>query len=116
VALERYVQADHEKEWKDWEERLAQIDRAVQKIPGVTTEVHVPPLGNHTPTLRVTWDADQVKISDKKLRESLRNGNPSIELGGGSANSVNITVFMLKPGQEKIVAARLKEELLAATG
>jgi L-seryl-tRNA(Ser) seleniumtransferase len=45
----------------------------------------------------------------------LRNGTPSIEVGGGTANSINVTVFMLKPEQEKIVAARLKEELTKAT-
>lgn len=115
VALEKYINQDHDKEWKEWEANIAHIEDAVKKIPGITTEIHVPPLGNHTPTLRITWDAGQVKVTDKQLREALRFGNPSIELGGGSANSVNVTVFMLKPGQEKIVASRLKEELTKAT-
>ncbi len=115
VALEKYINQDHDKEWKEWETNIAHIENAVKKIPGVTTEIHVPPLGNHTPTLRITWDTDQVKLSDKQLREALRFGNPSIELGGGTANSVAVTVFMLKPGQEKIVATRLKEELTKAT-
>jgi L-seryl-tRNA(Ser) seleniumtransferase len=115
VALEKYVNNDHDKDWKEWEAGIAHIESSVNKIPGITTEVYVPPLGNHTPTLRVTWDAAKVKITDKALREAMRNGNPSIEMGGGTANSVTITVFMLKPGQEKIVAARLKEELNKAT-
>jgi uncharacterized pyridoxal phosphate-dependent enzyme len=115
VALEKYINQDHDKEWKEWEDKLSFIDTAVKSVPGVSTEVHVPPLGNHTPTLRITWDNTKVKVSDKQLREALRNGNPSIELGGGRANSVSVTVFMLKPGQEKIVASRLKEELSRAT-
>lgn len=115
VALEKYINQDHDKEWKEWEDKLALIDNAVKSVQGVSTEVHVPPLGNHTPTLRITWDNTKVKVSDKQLREALRNGNPSIELGGGRANSVSVTVFMLKPGQEKIVASRLKEELSRAT-
>ncbi len=115
VALEKYINHDHDKEWKEWEDKLALIDNAVKSVQGVSTEVHVPPLGNHTPTLRITWDNTKVKVSDKQLREALRNGNPSIELGGGRANSVSVTVFMLKPGQEKIVASRLKEELSKAT-
>jgi seryl-tRNA(Sec) selenium transferase len=114
VALEKYINHDHDKEWKEWEDKLALIDNAVKSVQGVSTEVHVPPLGNHTPTLRITWDNTKVKVSDKQLREALRNGNPSIELGGGRANSVSVTVFMLKPGQEKIVASRLKEELSRA--
>lgn len=115
VALEKYINYDHDKEWKEWENNIGHIENAIKKIDGVTTEIHVPPLGNHTPTLRLTWDTAKVKISDKDLRAGLRAGNPSIELGGGTDNSVNITVFMLKPGQEKIVAARLKEELVKAT-
>ena len=112
VALEKYISQDHDKEWKEWEEKLALIESAVKPVPGVTTEVHVPPLGNHTPTLRITWDASRVKIADKQLREALRSRSPSIEVGGDAIpNSINVTVFMLKPGQEKIVATRLKEEL-----
>jgi len=111
VALERYINQDHDKEWKEWEAKIALIENTVKAVPGVNTEVHVPPLGNHTPTLRIGWDADKVKLTDKQLRDALRLANPSIELGGGPPNSVSVTVFMLKPGQEKIVAARLKEEL-----
>lgn len=111
VALERYINQDHDKEWKEWETKIAFVENTVKTIPGVSTEVHVPPLGNHTPTLQINWDATKVKLTDKQLRESLRAANPSIELGGGGPNSVSVTVFMLKPGQEKIVAARLKEEL-----
>jgi len=115
VALERYINQDHDKEWKEWETKLALVDTAVKSIPGVSTEIHVPPLGNHTPTLRITWDNAKIKLTDKQLRENLRGGNPSIEVGGGTANSVSVTVFMLKPGQEKTVASRLKEELSKVT-
>ena len=115
VALEKYINNDHDKEWKEWETKLAHIDNTIKQVPGVMTEVHVPPLGNHTPTLRVSWDTSKVKITDKELRETLRSGNPSIELGGGKENTFSVTVFMLKPGQEKIVATRLKEELSKAT-
>jgi L-seryl-tRNA(Ser) seleniumtransferase len=115
VALEKYINLDHDKEWKMWEANIGHIENAVKKLQGVTTEIHVPPLGNHVPTLRITWDESIVKVSNKELHEALRRGTPSIEVGGGTANSVNVTVFMLKPEQEKIVAARLKEELTKAT-
>ena len=42
----------------------------------------------------------------------------SIEIakaGEEKENSIRLTVFMLKKGQEKIVAARIKEELLLAS-
>jgi L-seryl-tRNA(Ser) seleniumtransferase len=115
MALEKYVNQDHDKEWKEWEDKVALIENSVKPIQGITTEVHVPPLGNHTPTLRITWDG-KVKLTDKELREALRNSSPSIEVGGGTSNSINVTVFMLKAGQEKIVATRLKEEFSKDVG
>jgi L-seryl-tRNA(Ser) seleniumtransferase len=48
------------------------------------------------------------------LQENLRNGNPSIEIMPGENNTLTITTWMLKPGEEKIVANRLKEELSKA--
>lgn len=115
VALEQYLQYDHDKEWKQWEKGIAFIENAVKPIKGVTTSVHVPPLGNVTPTLAITWDPGIVKFSTKDLQEKLRNGNPSIEVGGGRENGIHVTVWVMKPGQEKIVAKRLKEELSAAS-
>jgi L-seryl-tRNA(Ser) seleniumtransferase len=116
VALERYINQDHDKEWKEWETRVAHIENAVKKINGVQTETFVPPIANHTPSLRVSWDKSLVKISEKDLQEKLRNGNPSIEIVGGEkdSNTISLTVFMLKPGQEKVVAKRLAEELAKA--
>ena len=115
VALEQYLQYDHDKEWKQWEKGIAHIENAVKSINGVTTKVHVPPLGNITPTLAITWDPNVIKFSTKDLQEKLRNGSPSIEVGGGRENGVNVTVWVMKPGQEKIVARRLKEELSSAS-
>ena len=111
VALERYINYDHDKEWKQWEKEITHIENAVKPINGVTTKVSVPPLGNITPTLEISWDINQVKLSGKELQEKLRNGNPSIEVGGVDENKISVTVWVMKPGQEKIVAKRLRQEL-----
>jgi uncharacterized pyridoxal phosphate-dependent enzyme len=111
VALEKFMNQDHQKVWKSWEDGVAHIQNAVKKVNGVTTEVTVPPLGNHTPNLRIAWDDSRIKLSGKDLQDKLRAGNPSIEVGGSRGNSINVTVWMLKPGQEKIVAKRIVEEL-----
>jgi len=115
AALDKYVHMDHDKEWKTWEAQIAVIENAAKKVNGVTTEVTVPPIANHTPALRISWDAKQVKITRKELQEKLRKGTPSIEVMSTLDNSINITVFMLKPGQEKIVANRVREELTNAS-
>jgi L-seryl-tRNA(Ser) seleniumtransferase len=115
VALEKYIQQDHDKEWKDWEAATAVIENAVKKVKGVTTAVRVPPLGNITPTLTISWDATKINLTGKALQEQLRKGHPSIEIGAVEDNSITVTVWMLKPGQEKIVAARIREELAAGS-
>ncbi|QHT66554.1 aminotransferase class V-fold PLP-dependent enzyme [Rhodocytophaga rosea] len=115
VALEKFINLDHDKIWKQWEEGIAHIDNAIKKVDGVQTKTHVPPLGNHTPTLEVTWDKNKVKLEKQDLITNLRNGNPSIEVGGGGPDAFSVTVWMMKPGQEKIVAKRLTEEFSKAT-
>ena len=111
VALEHFMAADHDKEFKRWESQVATIENAVKGINGVTTKVFVPPLGNITPTLEVSWDTAVIRMTTKELQEKLRSGNPSIEVMGRGDNAITITVWVMRPGQEKIVAKRLKEVL-----
>lgn len=114
AALDKYVHQDHEKEWKTWEDSIAVIGNAAKKINGITTQITVPPIANHTPALQISWDTNLIQSTGKEIQEKLRNGNPSIEVMSNTANSINITVFMLKTGQEKIVARRVSEELAEA--
>jgi len=109
IALEHYLTYDHEKEWKTWEANIAVIENAVKNTKGVTTRVFVPPLGNITPTLEVAWDPAVVKMTVKELQDKLRTGDPSIEVMSHKENAFHVTVWVMKPGDEKIVAKRLKE-------
>jgi L-seryl-tRNA(Ser) seleniumtransferase len=61
------------------------------------------------------WDTDKIKFSGKDLLNALRNGNPSIEAYGGGKNSITVSPWMMRPEQVKIVAGRIKEELLKAS-
>ncbi len=116
AALDKYINQDHDKEWKMWENNIGVINDAVKNIKGVTTEITVPPIANHTPKLKIAWDKSIIKMSRENLGDKLRGGTPSIEVisWGDEDNSIGLTVFMLKQGEEKIVARRLKEELSAA--
>ena len=111
VALEKFVNLDHAKLWKTWEERISLIAAAAAKIEGVITSISVPPVANRTPTLNISWDINKVKFTKEEFQLRLRQGEPSIEVIGGKNNSINITSWNLQPGQDKIVARRVKEEL-----
>jgi len=116
VALEKFIHLDHEKQWKTWEDRIAIMESSAKKVNGVTTTVSVPPVANRTPTVNISWDINKVKVTKEEFQERLRKGEPSIEVIGGKDNSINITSWNLEPGQEKMVAKRLKEEFGKASG
>jgi L-seryl-tRNA(Ser) seleniumtransferase len=120
VALERHIKMDHEKEWKMWEASMAVVVNTLKNINGVATEVFIPEIANNTPTLHLSWDDTKIKMTGRQLKERLWNGNPGIEVMGGGTmggkrDGIELSVWQLKPGQEKIVANRVKEELLKAS-
>jgi len=116
AALDRYVRMDHTKEWKEWERRVGVVESAVKKVKGVKTQVDVPPVANHNPSLKVSWDPTLTVLTGDELGKRLRTGTPSIEIvSWEEIDSVRLTVFMLKPGEEVIVAKRLQEELEKAS-
>lgn len=113
VALEIYLAKDHEKEWRYWESQNTLIQKAIEGIPGISTEIFVPEIANHIPSLRVKFDRSLTSHSPKEVKEALSKGNPSIEVAGASEETLNITVWMLKKGEEKLVGRRLSEILRA---
>ncbi len=114
VALEAFLSKDFQKEWSMWEGQVKLINDTVASVAGVKPEIHVPPVANHVPSIRIKWDTTKVKTTPEEVRSALRNGHPSIETMGDDV-SVDITTWMMRPGEERIVAKRLKEILQKAT-
>tara|TARA_R110002167_G_scaffold35569_2_gene113539 strand:- start:2822 stop:4036 length:1215 start_codon:yes stop_codon:yes gene_type:complete len=110
VALELYLAKDHQKEWELWEQQIKLISDSAQSVAGVETEIHVPPHANHVPSLRINWDPKKVGISAAEARKRLMDGHPAIATVGDD-QTIGITTWMMEPGQERIVAQRLKEVL-----
>ncbi len=116
AALERFINLDHQKEWQIWESKIAFIANSIKSISGVQTETFIPPTDNHMPTLKVTWDPNKIKLSNTEMGDRLRQGNPSVEvISWELPNSIRMGMHVLEAGEEKIVAARVKEELLKAS-
>jgi len=114
VALEKYIHTDHDKEWKMWEERISTIETAAKEVAGTETNVTVPAIANHTPVLSISWDDAKVKLTGEEMVKALINGDPAIKVGGGK-NSISVAPWMMLPDQEKLVAVRIKEELIKAS-
>jgi uncharacterized pyridoxal phosphate-dependent enzyme len=112
ATVEAYLANDHEKEWTLWENQIKTIHKAAASVPGVIAEIHVPEVANHVPSLKISMDPDKIKMTPDELRQKLREGHPSIETVGGP-DAVGITTWMMIPGQERIVASRIKEILEA---
>jgi L-seryl-tRNA(Ser) seleniumtransferase len=94
--------------WKEWESRCRRIVDALKEFPDVRTEVTVPKIANAVPHLRVRWDSTKRKLSSAQMIQKLRDGTPSIEVGPGSRNPITVGVWMMEPGDDAIVAERLR--------
>jgi hypothetical protein len=110
VALQVFVEKDHAKEWREFEKRAETIRKSVAAVPGVTAEIHVPEVANHVPTVRISWNAEEKQLTTANVVNALRDGEPSIGALGGR-RGLEIGVWMMKPGEETIVARRLRQVL-----
>jgi L-seryl-tRNA(Ser) seleniumtransferase len=115
VAVEMYLKRDADAEWKEWERRAKLIADGVAKFAAVKAEIHVPPIANHVPTLRLTWEKATLPLTADDARKRLREGKPSIEIAPNASpakaekQEIGIGVWQMQPGEAEIVARRLRE-------
>lgn len=115
ATLERYLKIDHAAEWKDWEARLATIEKTVSTVPGVHMGRFTPEVANHVPHVYFQWDEKAFGLTQAECAKQLEDGEPSIIcLAGDYPHGLSVTPYMMKPGEERIVARRLKEIFTAA--
>jgi L-seryl-tRNA(Ser) seleniumtransferase len=131
AAVEAWTKMDLSALNRQWNERAVRIQKLVDTVPGVKTEIRIPEEGNRYPTLIVTWDEEAwgftVADCDKKLREGeprievLTSNNPSLvpavregyenPKAAKRANRIEIVSMTLQPGEDLIVGKRLREIL-----
>jgi uncharacterized pyridoxal phosphate-dependent enzyme len=105
-ALECYLVEDHAALDKEWWRRLDAISGEVTRVPGVTTSFHIPDVANHVPHMDIFWDPRKLTLSPVDASSALRKSKPSIVMESTEGGLV-MNSFMLKPGEEKIIAAQL---------
>lgn len=110
AALELYLAKDHAQEQREFERRADVIRSSAAAVPGVTADIFVPEIANHVPHVRITWDAKAKGMTADEVVKSLRDGEPSI--GARSENDALVVgVWMMRPGEDKIVARRIRQTL-----
>jgi L-seryl-tRNA(Ser) seleniumtransferase len=110
----------------EFRRRAERIAAHLKDIPTLTHEVFVPAVANAVPHLVIRYDQTRVKKAPLEVAQVLRDGTPSIELNPstgrkpvsaglpGGEDTILVGVWMLQPGEDLIVARRLREVLLKA--
>jgi|SRR5579883_1993958 len=123
AALDWFIAQTDEGMDQEFRRRANRIAEHLKGIPSLTCTLALPDVpANVVPHLIIRYDQSLVKIAPSAVAAELRRGTPSIELNpatgrkhsGGlpsDENTIVVGVWMLQPGEEDIVARRLREVL-----
>lgn len=114
AALDHYLKQDHAARERDWSQRLRTIADLVGAVKGVRTESFVPPIANHVPHLRIRWEMTAGRLAPADLARQLRDGEPRIEIRPLLPDAIEVSVWMLEPGEDRIVGERIRDILRKA--
>jgi len=111
AAVEAWVNGrDHEAEWRAWEGYLETIRAAVAHLPSLKTTVQQPGLANHSPSMRITWDAAVLRCTPKQAYDALFYGEPPVVMHQTN-DGLMVMPYMMEKGDAEIAAKRLHEVL-----
>ncbi|MBV9265126.1 MAG: Cys/Met metabolism pyridoxal-phosphate-dependent protein, partial [Acidobacteriaceae bacterium] len=128
AAVEAWTKRDHKAEWDTWMSAMNHIAGQVGSINGVQSSIEqTKQLSNQSPVLNITWDTEKVAISGSEVEHTLFTTEPRITLFGRGGRrrghetppnqtGVSITAYMMRPGDEKVVADRLRSILSGCAG
>ena len=109
IALERFVKLDHAALDREYNRRANVILKSVSGIKGVSAAITVPEVANHVPHVQIKLDTAVTGITGQEVSKQLREGTPSIGVRPG--DELLVGVWMMQPGEDAIVARRLKAVL-----
>jgi L-seryl-tRNA(Ser) seleniumtransferase len=109
VALELFLAKDHARERREYDKRAEAIRAAATSVPGVKAEVFVPEIANNVPHIRITWDGADEAAAAAAVK-AMKDGEPSIGIRS-EGNALVLGVWMMRSGEEKVVARRLRQVL-----
>lgn len=137
AAVEAWFHMDLAKLDKEWNGRVQHIQKIVETVPGVTSSIRTPPGGNSYPTITINWDQSAWGYTAEDCAKQLLEGTPSIAVltddnpsgvldrpgahrparsssGPRRVNRLRIVSMTLQPGEDIIVARRVRQLLSSA--
>jgi L-seryl-tRNA(Ser) seleniumtransferase len=106
VALNRFVELDHDAYEEEWTRNAKYVCEALQDIPGLSAE-YVPArlTPNGYDSVRLTWDEKRIPVTLEQARHMLRDGEPRLIFNDGDL----FITRNLENGEEVLVVRRLRE-------
>ncbi|HET6177561.1 MAG TPA: aminotransferase class V-fold PLP-dependent enzyme [Candidatus Sulfotelmatobacter sp.] len=126
AAVDWFLKQDDAAMEAEYRGRADRIAKQLSAFPTLQTQIFIPEVANHVPHLLITYDQNRIKITGAEVMQKMREGKTRIELnpstGGapasaglpGGSNTIVIGVWMLQPGEDLVVAKRLREVLQQA--
>jgi L-seryl-tRNA(Ser) seleniumtransferase len=116
VALELFLAEDEAAEMKRYRDLCTAIVEAVVDLPGLRAVVEQDPVNRVLPHAVIYFTPEWTGPSGSAVRFQLTLGDPPIYVKqgadqGGYFDEIAIDPFNLQPGDEVIIASRLREEL-----
>jgi L-seryl-tRNA(Ser) seleniumtransferase len=109
AAVERYLKVDQDAESRELDSRVQYMIGRLSKIRGLNAERYLPPIANHVPHLRLTWEKDAFALDASEVVRRLMEGNPPIAISRRGDRLLHVSVWMMRPGEHQIVTRRLEE-------
>jgi D-glucosaminate-6-phosphate ammonia-lyase len=117
AAVESWVKRDHVEKMRIWHTYLDTISKKVSAVKGVKCSIKEPRgLSNHSPSLVISWNPDEMNIYGTDVQESLATKQPRIAVHSSYINddgqtAVIISSGQMQPGNDAVVAERIYEIL-----
>lgn len=109
AAVRRWVTLNHEERLADAEQRSMLMVNALADIPGVKATFIENVIGHHAFGLTLDVDPAVTGMTNQDVVDRLKDGDPPIWTRVRDHESfIIITTFGLKPGEEQIVADRIR--------
>jgi seryl-tRNA(Sec) selenium transferase len=120
TAVEFALKKDYKEERRGWYAMLKRVAQHLGDIPSISTEFVTNNDFSHTPRLSVQWDEAQLGVTLEQVVQRLRDGEPSIVASDLSKftppwNGLGIFPYNLLPGEELVVAGRVKQILTTSS-